>query len=416
MDAAAAETHDRRLKRIEDAVALRVPDRVPLRMQFGFWGARQAGMTCQEAMYDARRFSAATKAAILKYRPDEAMGAHALTSIGDVLEMVDFGGLVWPGRGLPADVSYQYLDKEYMTVEEYDEYLFDPTGFILRKYIPRLAGAASGFAALPDLTGVIHFQFLGLPAALARPDVARSIEALTAAGRKLQETMTEAAAFAEEMQQLGFPGVRGCFTTAPYDRVSDFLRGSKGTMLDMFRRKDKLLEMLDKLSVSIIKCAIADARASGGRYAMMPMHWGLDGFMSPKQFNTFYWPQLRRVLMALIEADIVPLLLWEGVCDSRLETIADVPPGKCVYWFERTDMFRAKEVLGGIVCLQGNVPMSLLCAGTPEDTDAYCRRLIEEVGRDGGFILSAATGIPESARPENVAAMAAAVRKYNPYS
>jgi uroporphyrinogen-III decarboxylase len=246
--------------------------------------------------------------------------------------------------------------------------------------------------------------------------VARSIEVLTAAGRRLNDVMTEAIAFAEEMRRLGFPGLRGGFTTAPYDRVSDFLRGSKGAMLDMFRRKDKLLEMLDKLTVSIIKCAIAETKAAGGRYAMMPMHWGLDGFMSPKQFNTFYWPQLRRVLMALIEADIVPLLLWEGVCDSRLETIADVPAGKCIYWFERTDMFRAKQVLGGRVCLQGNVPMSLLCTGTPEEVDAYCRRLIEEVGRDGGFILCAATGIPESARPENVAAMAAAVRKYNPYN
>jgi hypothetical protein len=97
----ATETYERRLQRIEDAVALRVPDRMPLRLMFGFWAARQAGMTCQEAMYDVKRFSAATKAAILKYRPDEAMGSHGLTSIGSVLEMVEFGGLMWPGRGLP---------------------------------------------------------------------------------------------------------------------------------------------------------------------------------------------------------------------------------------------------------------------------------------------------------------------------
>jgi hypothetical protein len=411
-----ADSYDRRRQRIADAVALRVPDRVPLRLTFGFWGARQAGMTCQEAMYDARAFSAATRAAILKYRPDEATGSHALISIGPALETLQFGGLVWPGAGLPADVPYQYLDKEYMTPEEYDEYLYDPSGFILRKYIPRLCGAASGLAALPDLTNLIHFQFLTLPMLLARPEVLQSLERLIAAGRMLQETMAEAAAFEEEMRSLGFPAVRGCFTTAPYDRVSDFLRGSKGAMLDMFRRKDKLLEMLDKLTASIIRCAIADVRASGGRYAMMPMHWGLDGFMSPKQFGTYYWPPLRRVLLALIEADIVPLLLWEGVCDSRLEIIADIPPGKAVYWFEGTNMFRAKEVLGRITCLQGNVPMSLLCAGTAEDTDAYCRRLIEEVGRDGGFILSPATGVPESARPANVAALAAAVRKYNPYN
>ena len=60
-----AETYERRLKRLHDAEELRVPDRVPLRLMFGFWGARQAGMTCQQAMYDAQALSAATKAAII---------------------------------------------------------------------------------------------------------------------------------------------------------------------------------------------------------------------------------------------------------------------------------------------------------------------------------------------------------------
>jgi hypothetical protein len=411
----AAETYERRLKRVHDAEELRVPDRVPLRLMFGFWGARQAGMTCQQAMYDARALSAATKAAILRYRPDEAMGSHALMAIGPALDTLEFGGLVWPGNGLAPDVPYQYLDKEYLQPEEYDEYLEDPSGFMLHKYVPRLCGAAGALAALPDLTNLIHFQFLSLPMLLARPDVLASLERLIEAGRRLRGTMEESAAFHEEMQRLGYPAPRGCFTTAPYDRVSDFLRGSKGAMLDMFRRRDKLLEMLDKLTNSIIRCAIQDARASGARYAMMPMHWGLDGFMSPKQFATYYWPQLRRLLLALIEAGLRPLLLWEGTCNSRLETIADIPAGKAIYWFEGTDLFRAKQVLGGITCLQGNVPMSMLCTGTPEETDAYCRRLIEEVGRDGGFILAPSTGVPESARAENIAAMAAAVRKYNPY-
>jgi hypothetical protein len=289
-----AETYERRLKRLHDAEELRVPDRVPLRLMFGFWGARQAGMTCQQAMYDAQALSAATKAAILKYRPDEAMGSHALTSIGSALDILEFGGLVWPGGGLPPDVPYQYLDKEYMQPEEYDEYLEDPSGFMLRKYIPRLCGAASGFALLPDLTNAIHFQFLSLPMLLARPDVLQSLGRLIEAGRRLRETMDESAAFHEEMRRLGFPAPRGCFTTAPYDRVSDFLRGSKGAMLDMFRRRDKLLAMLDKLTTSITRCAINDARATGARYAMMPMHWGLDGFMSPKQFGTYYSPRDHR--------------------------------------------------------------------------------------------------------------------------
>ena len=180
-------------------------------------------------------------------------------------------------------------------------------------------------------------------------------------------------------------------------------------------RKAKVLSMLEKLTASVIRNSIEEAQGKAGNHVFIPLHWGLNGFMSPDQFNTFYWPQFRRVIMALIEANLTPYIFWEGDCSSRLETIADVPPGKCIYKFERTDMFLAKKVLGGITCIQGAVPPSMLNAGTPDDVDAFCRKLIEGVGKDGGFILDGGTGVPDEARPENVAAMAAATAKYNPY-
>ena len=115
-----------------------------------------------------------------------------------------------------------------------------------------------------------------------------------------------------------------------------------------------------------------------------------------------------------IENDLVPVPLWEGDCTTRLETLADIPRGKAVYWFERTDLVKAKEVLGDVVCLRGNVPASMLTTGTPEQVDAYCRMLIEKVGKGGGFILDGAIGIPDESKPENVTAMFEAARKYTP--
>ena len=92
-----------------------------------------------------------------------------------------------------------------------------------------------------------------------------------------------------------------------------------------------------------------------------------------------------------------------------------MPRGKALYWFEQTDLIKAKEVLGDRICLRGNVPASLLNVGTPEQVKEYCRKLIENVGKGGGFILDGATGIPDEARPENVKAMAEAVREYGVY-
>ena len=119
-------------------------------------------------------------------------------------------------------------------------------------------------------------------------------------------------------------------------------------------------------------------------------------------------------MLDLIDAGLIPMPLWEGDCSSRLETIADIPRGKAIYWIERADLIRAKEVLGDVVCLRGNVPASMLTTGTPEQVDAFSRRLIEKVGKGGGLILDCAIGIPDESKPENVRAMFAAARKYQP--
>ena len=137
--------------------------------------------------------------------------------------------------------------------------------------------------------------------------------------------------------------------------------------------------------------------------------------MSLEQFKTFYWPTLQELMLAMIEAGIVPCPLFEADYTDRLEIIKDIPVGKAVYWFESTDMFKAKEVLGDRICLRGNVPASLLCTGSPQQVRDYCKELIDVVGKGGGFIMDGGIGIPDEARPENVKAMAQFTREYGIY-
>ena len=91
------------------------------------------------------------------------------------------------------------------------------------------------------------------------------------------------------------------------------------------------------------------------------------------------------------------------------------PKGKAIYCFERTDIFTAKEILGDVTCIRGNVPASLLCTGSPEEVKAYCKRLIDVVGKGGGFIMDGAIGIPDEAKAENVKAMADNTRECGEY-
>jgi hypothetical protein len=310
------------------------------------------------------------------------------------------------------DRPYQYIDKEIMPASEYDLFLEDPSYFFWTRYLPRMGGNLGALAKLPQLPSFYYFLVPFAFAAFTDPEVAAAMKVVADTGAEALQLLIRDGQLTAELAALGFPSLAAYICPAPFDYFADCLRGSKGIMLDMYRKKDKLLEAMNRIVPMLVRSCIGPASMSRSKIIFMPMHWGLDGFMSVDQFKTFYWPTLRAVMMGLIDNGLTPCVLWEANCETRLETIADVPRGKCIYWFERTDMFRAKEVLGDVVCLRGNVPVSMLNLGTPDEVNAYCRKLIEKVGKGGGFILDASIGIPDEAKPANVEAMFRSVREY----
>ncbi len=409
------ELYAERTKRVLNAVKLEVPDRVPFMPFFNFFHAKYGGITCEEVMYDYDKLGLAAKKTIMDFEPDMYNNPFYLMALGPLLETLDCKYLTWPGGGRPPHQPYQFVEKEHVTADEYDDLLFDPTGFMLRQFLPRVYGALEPLQQLPPLPSIYYTRFVTRTAAFASPEVVGALNALMKAGMEARRMLARAKAFADEMTALGFPSQIGGVAYAPFDYIGDFLRGTRGIMLDMYRVPDKLLESMQKMIPFILQGAIGPARISGIPFIFMPLHKGLDGFMSLDQFKTFYWPYLRKVIMSLIEEGLIPMVLWEGDCTSRLETIKDISRGKAIYWFERTDIFKAKEILGDMVCIRGNVPGSLLCMGSPEEVEAYCKKLIDVAGKGGGFILDGAIGIADEAKPENVRAMAATAREYGVY-
>lgn len=77
---------------------------------------------------------------------------------------------------------------------------------------------------------------------------------------------------------------------------------------------------------------------------LMPLHRSADGFIPPEQFRTFYWPTLRKFLVGLIDGELTAWVFFEVDYTSRLNIIRDIPAGKAIHYFERTDIFRAKKV------------------------------------------------------------------------
>ena len=118
-----------------------------------------------------------------------------------------------------------------------------------------------------------------------------------------------------------------------------------------------------------------------------------------------------------VARDITPLLHCDGDWEKNLDYLHELPKARVLLQFDgRTDMFRAKEIIGDHCCIFGDVPATMLAFGGKEEVSEYCKKLIDVVGRDGGFILAAGCEIAPNARPENVKAMIDAVKEFGYYS
>lgn len=412
MDKTPGELYQERFKRASDAIQLRVPDRVPTFIHFGLEAARYGGMTHQEAYYDYKRLLASSKKLILNFQPD-MFGSFPFSS-GNAFEAVGTKTMKWPGPTSPDINILQYVEGEFMKADEYDAYFEDPTDFAIRTYLPRTSDKFAPLQKLPPLRDVMHFGRAAGPLGMSLdPDIVSACEAIQKAAGEVQEWFTAWKTFVEEMEGLGFPAVYKMGSLSAFDFISDFLRGMRGSMLDMYRQPEKLLEAIDKLT-PVLNRAASRLEKGGTNIVGMALHRGADGFMSLEQFRKFYWPGVKSIVLAFIDAGFTPNMFWEGNITTRLEYLLELPEGKVLHRFDQTDMVRAKEVLGGHQCFGGGVLPSLLQMGTVHDVRERCKELIDTAGKDGGFIMMPSSSL-ENAKLENIKAMIDFTREYGVY-
>jgi hypothetical protein len=404
-----------RVDRQVAAIELRKGDRVPVHINSGWWPAAWAGLTPYEAMRDSARAAQAWVDFNLEFQPDASASPLMYTAPGTVFESIDYKLYSWPGHGVPEDASYQYNEKEWMLPEEYDNLISDPTDYMLRTYLPRTVGAFAGFKNISSLFDFTELPFVsGQVGAWGSPEMADGLERMAVAARAVAGWAGATFPKLGELTAQGFPDLYGGATKAPFDILGDTLRGTRGVVIDLYRCPEKVLAACERLVPVAIDWALRRPSGPATPVVFLPLHKGADGFMSDEQFRKFYWPTLRAVLMGLIEEGCIPYCFAEGRYASRLEAIMDLPKGKTMWLFDQTDMAKAKETIGTVACIEGNVPLSLLYAGTAEETAAYSRNLIDTAGKGGGFILNNGA-VADAGEVENLRAMIKTAKEYGRY-
>jgi hypothetical protein len=414
----AVKEYAERDNRVNETIAMKVPDRVPVQLFVGYFAGKYCGIPFSSAYYDPEKWRAANIKTITELEPDVYWAQSAAVS-GKAMEILGPRQIRWPGFGVHPNSSHQMIELEPMKAEEYDAFLSDPSDFIVRSYLPRILESAAPMARLSPFRSLMYG--MGMAPYLTQftqPDMVEMLEKFRKAAEMQAKWQSRDINFDEEMASLGFPSYSTprMMAGAPFDMISDFLRGMRGAMLDMYRLPDKLLETCEVLCKQTVNMIRALPPPGEGRVkrVFMALHRGSDGFMSLPQFEKFYWPALKKIILTLIEAGWTPCPFFEGTWDQRLEYIRELPRGRVLCHFARTDPQKAKAVLGGHLCFMVDVPGIILQAGTVSEVEDYCKGLIKVCGKDGGFIMTA-TALDE-ARPENVKAMIDATKSYGRYA
>jgi hypothetical protein len=216
----------------------------------------------------------------------------------------------------------------------------------------------------------------------------------------------------------------GARAEVPFDELINY-RTFEMISEDVVERSDlikKVCELYGKYEIyrAMDRCMIAGAgEIPGAEKIFLGIGLAAPPYISPAVFDEFVYPYLKMQVDIAVKRGFKVHCHFDGdltLCLDTLSHIADgLPKGSVMLDLEKTDMRKAKDILGDKICIYGNVPSSLLVYGSVEEVDEYSRQLIEDCAPGGGFILGSECEAPWDSKPENVRAVIEAASKYGVY-
>jgi uroporphyrinogen-III decarboxylase len=290
------------------------------------------------------------------------------------------GRMIYPGKDLPVDSPPQYVETEGLSHDDYDD--------IIRlgwwNWIEKKRAESSRFPVEKSI-------------AWAERQIAQY--------RKEVQTWEE----------RGIPTLCGSMVSSPLMTLST-ARSMTAFALDIHRVPDKVEAVMEAMVDDLTESAIEVANMVGVPGVDLVLERG-GGFYFPlKVYERFEHVYVKRMVEAFVDAGMIVNLHFDQDWTLNLPYLLDLPAKKCICEVDsKTDIFKAKEILGKHMCIAGDVPPGLQALGTPEETADYCRKLIDVVGKDTGFILSSGCTVSAECKYDNFRAMVDTAKEYYPH-
>lgn len=368
--------YQERFTRIKNAVQLEPVDRVPVVYMGVAFAPRYMGMSIAEYCADAEAAFQVNLAAMDRLGELDGSNLAAAGRITPLLTSIWLSRLGVPGRDLPDESLWQVREAEVMTIEDYDTIIEKGWGAFFMEYLPRVIDP-------------LEFQ--------------------EAMGWVMQNTPRVQQTYAEK----GYVVV--CDAPVSVGIPFEYLCGGRSMQkffFDLYRIPDKVQAAMDVMLGELLAQIEAAPPVHGIGGTWLGGWRAASALVAPKLWDRFVWPYYLKMAEALIAKGITPVLHWDQDWTRDVERLKELPAKKCILNPDgMTDMKKFKELVGDHMAMMGDVPASLLVAGTPQDVNHYVRDLVE-LFEGKGLILCPGCDAPINAKPENMEAFVEAAHQY----
>lgn len=376
-----------RIQLVRDAVAMNgAPKRVPILDSTFTWKIMDQGYTLSEAIYDYSKMEKVVRGHQELYQCD------LVRDVGTRNGFQIIQGWTEP-RYVIDDVngSLNAPDMVIMNPDEYDELANDRVNFIWSKALPR---------RFPMIKHSTKEEIQGL---------IKGMQEYMAFGGKMSAALKN---------EYGVPSLaKHAVSGSGHENIVNKFRGIAGTSIDARRSPKEMLKVIEMYAEKEIYPAIERIRNDPGQ----DMNFAFDcqggmlthSILSPAQFDKFYWPWMKQGLDALADTGKTMYLFIQSDIKRFAHHLKDYPKGMLCLHLEIDDPYWIRKELPN-ACICGGMPIALLGSGTKEQVIEYAKRLINDLGQDGGFILSTdkILSFRNDAKRENLIALYEFVREY----
>ena len=373
-----------RTKLFRDALEMKKPQRVPHLSYAVTWKIFDAGHKLGEALNDYDLMAKIVREHQAKYQFD-AMTDYGLRNPYRVSAAL--GTSLYEINDENDSIFYR-TDFTFCSNEELDQLAANPRKFMYEKMMPRKYATFNSDMTAEQFQNVITEK---------------------------QRFAAYAASISKQMEEeFGLPKYAAPMPTMflACENLFNIVRGIRGFSLDMRRDKGRLHAVLDALSEEFLTPNIEKLKAmpKGPNYDYCfdgQLFFMAHTVMNNKQYEEFQWPYVKRILDTIVECDKHVRIYVQGKMMDRLaDYFKDYPKGYIALHLEGDDLFETRKALPNCALI-GGVPADLLGRGTKQECLDKVRSLVEELGKDGGFILSQDKMLTyrNDANPENLKAI-----------